>query len=73
MKPVIIKAFLIIIFFASIGQISRYAENSSSPHYGLSGGAAAYGIIAAACIWAFIYFECNYVKPKKDDLKNRWS
>lgn len=63
MKPIIIKAFLIIIFFASLGQVSRYAENSSSTiRPGLAGGAAAYGIIAAACIWAFIYFECNYRK-----------
>ena len=63
MKPIIIRVVLGILFFASIGQISRYAENSSSTHYGLSGGAAAYGIIAAACILSLIYFECNYRKP----------
>jgi hypothetical protein len=34
---------------------------------GAAGGAIAYGIIAAICIWSFIYFECNYKKPKDQD------
>ncbi|MCS3796477.1 hypothetical protein [Niastella sp. OAS944] len=70
MKPVIIKSFLFILFLVSIGYISRYAENSTSTNYGLSGGAAAYGIVSAACILGYIYFECNYRAPK-DQEKNK--
>ena len=69
MKPVIIKSLLFLLFITSIGYISRYAENSTSTNYGLSGGAAAYGIIAAACILGYIYFECNYRSPKDQDRR----
>jgi hypothetical protein len=32
-----------------------------------------FGIMASTCIWSFIYFVCNYTKPKGDNLSDRWS
>jgi hypothetical protein len=68
---IVVRLFLIVIFIFSISYLvkiseSRYGDYSPSGPFG-------FGLVAGICVWSFIYFECNYAKPKQDNLKNRWS
>lgn len=72
MKAVIIKSILVLIFIISVAFILYVCTTPYGYRYkgAYPGGAIALGLIASACIWSFIYFECNYRKPKDQDNNN---
>ena len=76
MKVVIIKIVLVLLFVFSVFMVNYFGnafEYNGYTYPGYPGGAIGFGLIAAICVWSYIYLECNYSKPKKDDvLKNRW-
>jgi hypothetical protein len=63
-----LRIFLILIFVGSVYFLLELAEaqseNNNTPWF--HGGAIACGLIACACIFSYVYFECNYVDPKHD-------
>lgn len=69
MKAVIIKSILVLIFILSVAFLINIFVTPAGFRYKLSypGCAIAFGLIASACVWSFIYFECNYRKPKDQD------
>ena len=58
MKAFMIKLVLILIFIVSF-EINVYLFKFYNT--------INFALIASVCIWSFIYFECNYRKPKDQD------
>ena len=55
-----VYTFIILIFIISVINLAE-------------SGSLSFAIMASTCIWSFIYFVCNYAKPKRDDLSDKWS
>jgi hypothetical protein len=61
-----IKSILVLIFIISVAFLINILSTPSGYSHRLTypGCAIAFGLIAGISIWSFIYFECNYRKPK---------